>query len=137
MDDLIAFWRDRLDELEAAAREAAASDGSHWEVEGIWDDTDVNVVDKEGDVMAEDKRTKISKVVSLIDRRTADHIALNDPAGALADVAADRAILAEYERRDLDALGYLAGLEFAITLRAARFSGHADYHPQWAIGDPS
>lgn len=137
MDDLIAFWTARLDQAEQVAREAARLEGSHWTVEGRWDDDDVNVVDNDGRVM-HDNRTKISKVVSLIHRGTANHIALNDPQAALADITADRALIARYERlpaievREIGPIGARPGLALAIRIRAARFSDHPDYKQEWA-----
>lgn len=149
MDDLIAFWRARLDEREKIAREAMRTDGQHWEVEGIWEDDDVNVVDKDGAVMA-DKRTKISKVTSLVERGTGEHIAANDPASVLADITADRAILTMLEEqsgrylpegvhdgrdpaeRECDA-AVKATLEDVARIRVAKYASHPDYNAsEWA-----
>jgi hypothetical protein len=128
-DEQIAFLRARLDEDEAAAREATADPGMAAE----WHETtsgclDVGLPDHGG----EDWR---DYVWPQGDSRVTRFIARHDPASVLRDVEADRAILALLEQdvtdgreRDYDATGVL---EQVVRIRAARFRDHPDYRPEW------
>lgn len=110
-DELAAFYAARLDEEEAAANEAASRP-----LGAAWDDG-----------------TRLTAV--------ARHIALHDPERVLADITADRAILAKYEMlRHPSPTSLLHRLTWptaagavlwCICQRAARFSGHPDYKAEW------
>lgn len=127
-DGLAEFLAARLDELEAAAEAAAnAESGATW-VTGPTEDDDKRSI-----------RTPPPGsywVADQIETATADHIAANDPAAVLADIAADRAILWKYQIGNaLEAgkykLGYCEALEEVIKIRAARFASHPGYKPEW------
>lgn len=90
---LAALIAVRLDDDEAAAREAIRRGGSRWRVEHRWDDTDVDVVDE--DAPDAHDGTKVRKVVSLTEAATGAHIARHDPARVLRDVESARALAAE------------------------------------------
>ena len=120
MSDRVEYIRHRLDALEAAAK--AARPGPWRLAESEWDGRHIAAADGEA-VMgvygygADDPYAM----------QNAEHIALWDPAAVLARVAADRAILAEYERaaeyhnrpenRDAPA-GEVTGLYTAVQLLA-------------------
>ena len=65
------------------------------------------------------------------------HIAMHDPASVLADVAAKRALLAEYERADKASQfpdfegGVAGGLQDAIRLVATAYAGWPGYREEW------
>ena len=121
-DDLAAFLAVRLDEDEAAARDSYY-EGQRWiaEEEGVYrypDDELIHSADRKAD---------------------ARHIALHDPARVLREVAADRKILAEYERIQLSAAAYpsqgnaaaLIAVQAVVKIRAEVFDGHPDYGEDW------
>lgn len=124
---LMAFLNARLDEKEATAK---AAGGERWSVGGDADDA-VVPADRGGNSWI-----AVGPWDGGMDRADAAHIALNDPASALADVAADRALLAAYKRAVAVARfpdhegGYADGLEDAIRIRAARFAGHPEYRAE-------
>lgn len=105
MSDLIEFLRARLVEDEAVAREA---DDDRWTYEYG------EFRSRGGDDF--------------------EHILRHDPARVLADVKADRDLIAAYReaeayyatRRQAPA-GELHGLATALRIRAARFAAHPDY----------
>jgi hypothetical protein len=130
VDDLLAFWRARLDETEAIAQGASP---------GPWH------LNAEGDeVLAVDDVT-VAEAFALSGRQqraTASHVALHDPDRALRDVAADRAIL-EHHR----AVGYYPATDLGrshywcscgepqpcLTVRArvSVYSDHPSYKEDW------
>lgn len=151
-DDLVAFLRARLDEVEQTARgaatHAAAAIGEHVHkigaadgraYDGTWWTNDYD------HVFARDPRPgrKLQGMVADCGYGAMDltaHIAEHDPHRVLRDVEADRALLAEYERvADMDtddpepefASGRAAGLGLAVRHRAVRFADHRDYQEAW------
>lgn len=73
-------------------------------------------------------------------RETAEHIARHDPARILADVEADRKLIAEYEQaaefysrpeNRHHSAGELHGLYTAVKIRAERFVDHPGYKSEW------
>jgi hypothetical protein len=58
------------------------------------------------------------------------HIARWDPARVLADVEADRKLIAEFLRCGPHTQGHV-GLLGAVKIRAERFADHADYREEW------
>lgn len=73
-------------------------------------------------------------------RETAEHIARQDPARVLADVAADRKLIAAFEssaewynrpENRHHPAGEPHGLYTAVKIRAERFATHPDYREEW------
>jgi hypothetical protein len=150
MEALIAFWRDRLDEAEAAAR--AATPGN-WQA-GPEDDHSAAGFYAIEIVVLEDPGAAVAELLGGpyegdCTRADAAHIARHDPASVLRDIAADRAILDMLEEqpgRDLPD-GISDGrdpdeqeadeaarqtLEQVARIRAARFASHPAYRQEWA-----
>jgi len=144
VDGLIAFWRARLGEDEAAAKAAAEiSRITQWVIGEVNDDGTRDVRPANDD---------LEWVAGHIAGADATHIAAHDPARALRDVAADRAILEAYEgvaatrealAADLESspvlmaaytetVYHLAVLENVIRHRAGVHSDHPEYKPEWA-----
>ena len=119
MDELIAFWKARLDEEEAAANAGARCVGMPWHAEPQPGSPGGLVIDDLG------------LVASTGGRYAADHIARQDPDRTLRRVAAMRVILAEYEA------AYRTDLGIAIENLAAVDSDHPDYRKEWARHLPS
>lgn len=108
--DIAEFDKARLDEDEAAAKGASWDrPGDRWHVwgersDGAW------VVDDDGE-----EGFVIPRIGGGADTEgVARHVARNDPARALREVAAKRAILDEYERDPQADDQYRAGLAFAL-----------------------
>ena len=144
MDELIAFWIARLDEDEAAAK---AVDGT-----GVWE-LRTGRGYEEFSAWVLDQGTTYGVVPC--EPGEGAHIARHDPASVLAGVEADRKILHACD----DATGWLADYEdegsdwnwtpeerrdglvrqkvitetllAVVQIRAARFSDHPDYRPEW------
>lgn len=147
MEDLIAFWRERLDEDEAAAKAAAEIDVPPWRADWAHDDGYADLRARDGEFIAYNEGT--------LTREAALHIARHDPARVLREVEADRALLAELERARtfsdhmfssarpegvaiLDVPGQrvraatkVLTLERVVKIRAARFSDHPGYRAEW------
>jgi hypothetical protein len=134
--NIIEFLTARLDEDEEAARAAALSDFTAWAVDP--DEPRQIRINAPG-------APRLGGIIAwTVGRAELPHIARHDPARALADVAAKRAILnrfaeevaiaADYKR----ALGYtdsewtyvMAGRETIYDL-AHVYADHADYNPAW------
>jgi hypothetical protein len=116
MDELIAFLKARLDEDEAMARDLLRAHPGPWRID-----------------LPSDVRDSTGKVV-VADEYHWDpmpHIARYDPAWALRDVAAKRAIIAEYEEFNGE-YEWQSALSFAIVRLAAAWDDHPDYLPEWA-----
>lgn len=131
--DLLTFLRARLDEDEAAAR--AATDGTgRWVWRGVDEMRAQALADESGgeDVLSpngyEDPELWVSEAVR-------DHIARHDPARALAEVAAKRAIVDAFVQRngeEHEVSGYHAtGLGIALRHLAAAYAVHEDYREEW------
>lgn len=123
MDELIAFLRERLGEREQIARAAEADTEAHW---------------SPGDKLLSDYVTTaeygnpvaVGPYEGFMSWELRQHIALHDPADALADVDAKQRII------DLWDLNILAGSYFdalaeVLLLLAASFSAHPDYREEW------
>jgi hypothetical protein len=125
---LIAFLRARLDEDEAAAQKAASGDGrfggrAHWSALGHGIVTDV----------ADPDWGVVDLGPYIDDDALAEHIARHDPARALRDVEAKRAMIAELTRWPFD---YRPEADDAtrlfVRLLGSVYSDHPDYLPEWA-----
>jgi hypothetical protein len=112
MDELIAFLTARLDEDEKAAMTAARLAGTDWRTNGPI-------------VVAPLRETTAWEIGEV-----SPFVARHDPARALCEVEAKRAILAEYEAMDDEGLYH--GLSRAIVHLAAVWSDHPDYRREWA-----
>ena len=132
-DGLIAFFRARLDEDEAAAKAA-------WP--GPWDlETEVGGFGPVACVLMpipqhKSARTGLTSYTPLgtQDADTAAHIARHDPARALREVEAGRMIIAQYERALAKAPGNIPLLNTLIRIvraKVAVYSGHPDYRQEW------
>jgi hypothetical protein len=131
--EITEFLAARLDEREAAAKAGTRRvDAVPWRVDPEPWDGDTGIVDDYG------------RVGSTGGRYAAEHIALNDPASVLRDVAAKRRILAEIvplitslEERIIDEWGTPADepyeYESLLKLLALPDSNHPDYDPAWAL----
>ena len=150
-DGLAAFFAARLDELEAVAREGHPSPGNSQTGEWIAYGHQPGLGDRQDRriqmVGTETEQTGwMVCEVGQFDRAAAiaTHIACFDPKSALADIAADRAILDMYEGQDGCDLedGVDDGrdwneqeadeavkdtLEQVVKIRAVRFKDHPDY----------
>jgi Family of unknown function (DUF6221) len=136
---LVEFYAARLDEDEAAAKEAAEDSGAEWSrnPEGL-----SGIVVAGGEIVVYDEGRPTEA--------EADHIARHDPVRVLREVAAKRAILAEYkeslqfpydlpegiadgrddDERERDA--YLIDvLDGVVRHLAAVYSGHPGYREEW------
>lgn len=144
VDELIAFFAARLDEIEQAARAAA---GPGWHLEGLTCLVFTRAPDVRGIAWCDNGRDG--------DAANAAHIAANDPASVLADVAADRALIAilqvaqefsdqmfasanpegiasgEVLGHRMRAATQVLTMENVIKVRAARFSAHPQWRPEW------
>lgn len=150
MDGLIAFLNARLDEDEAAARSAARKHRPPWRAE-TWADGlkgSVNNSPEGASPSAHDS----GFVADTNSGAVASHIARYDPARALREVAAKRAILAEHGLanggRDAGrcrvctaithtGMGHADARRFrapcpTLLFLAAVYSDHADYRQEWA-----
>ena len=119
MDDLVAFLRARLDEDEAAAKTGSQPE---WKSDGPY----LGWVT--GGIAAQFKWST-----------DAAHAARHDPARVLREVAAKRAILAEYLRlAGIEPDDYpedpaaVAASERDVRILAAVWSDHPDYRREWA-----
>lgn len=124
MPDLIAFLCARLDEEEAAAREAADGDSGQWFMGRKWN---VYRAGDENPYGEEENRLVAYGNV----KPQSEHIARHDPARVLREVEAGRRILA---RHTMCVQGLHAGPypcpELADLLY--RWADHPDYRPEWA-----
>lgn len=122
---LAEFAAARLGELEAVAKAAANADG----------DARPNWAARFGMVVDADDPDYAIYGAALSSLPEIDqHIALNDPARVLREVAAGRAILEDYEdpvHCSPDPLYFIA-LEQALCHLAAIWSDHPDYDRGWA-----
>jgi hypothetical protein len=134
MDDLIAFAAARLDELEAAAKSAAAETAAGW-FTGASEDSDERSVCYTGPSTLHPGSTWDYHIADRVPQAAAAHIALHDPGRVLREVAADRKILTLLRQdvvngreRDYEATEML---EWVVKIRAGRFDSHPDYRPEW------
>ncbi|MFF8406927.1 DUF6221 family protein [Streptomyces sp. NPDC015684] len=133
-NDLVAFLRARLDESAQIARQAERATGSaDWRAD--WRQVAENRFDARI-ISAPDK--PVFDGYGRID--AAEFASRQDPARVLADIEADRALLAQYEAvADMDtedaepefAYGRAVGLGVAVCYRALKYANHTDYREEW------
>jgi hypothetical protein len=147
MSDVVAFLRARLDEQEKIARRAAALCGCHppaaaWLFHGDENDGRITIRDDPHPV-----RHGLGRRWNRThnDMFAAAHIALNDPAYVLADIAAKRRTIGlhaephECVTWDISGgwtcTGYFGGDDPCLTLRHLALSdaAHPDFDPVWAV----
>jgi hypothetical protein len=128
MDDLVQFLRDRLDEDERVAREAASTQRNG----GSWQFSEMQV--RAGDGAPVTKHTWVGE---------GSHIARHDPARVLAEVQAKRLLLdrwSELQDRidsedDQEKRGRLAltrhGLDMFVFQLGTVYADHPDYRQEW------
>lgn len=132
-EDLIAFWRARLDETQAAAEAAQGRNPAPW----TWKAVGAR------DYLQEIRDARDSFVAEFaggadVRPDIAIHVTLHDPASVLRDIAADREILAAHEaagRASREVYADQVAAEVlgkVVKIRAARFSVHPDYRKEWA-----
>ena len=140
MNDLVAFINARYDEREKVAN---AADGARWEAQGgaVWDE-------RNGSVVAGFTRVYPECAIEM-DEGDTRHIALNDPAAALADIAMKRRILELWEdpaevrhptdRHDSrdwsevdEQVAAAEAIDHVVRLLASEFDTHPDYQKGWA-----
>jgi hypothetical protein len=132
VDELVAFLAARLDDEEEAARDMARSHPAPWSADAAF------VYDAGGGLVLRDE----------YHWEAIRYAARHDPARVLADVAADRKLLAMYEaqagydlpegvhdgrdpgERERDE-AVKDALEEVVKIRAGRFDSHPDYKPEW------
>lgn len=138
---LVAFLRARLDDRERTAR--AATPGP-WCARGVpyegFMPDDPCIVAADGRWVAGLAYDGLSTSIEHEVDADAEHIALNDPASVLLDVAADRELIAAYQRAvEGGSRGVYTeweesrvwALELAVKIRAERFKQHPDYQESW------
>jgi Family of unknown function (DUF6221) len=128
IDGLVAFLRARLDEDEAAANAGARRVGMPWRVDPEPWDGDTGIIDDLG------------RVGSTGGRYAAEHIVRHDPARALREIQAMRAIAALYDCASVElsdspddpkVWGWARAAHVAAHDIATIWSGHPDYRPEW------
>jgi hypothetical protein len=142
---LVEFLTQRMDEREALARRALHFDAvapGQWVTEPYNSEDDQ--LPPERCHIAEGRRGHYWTVASDVYIPNADHIAANDPAYVLQDIAAKRRII---ELRNAAAAvvanppsgelrrafqSQLEALDPVIALFAAPFSSHPDWQPEWS-----
>lgn len=137
MSGIVEFLEARLDEDEEIARDAAGWDQSGTVRDaGSWSRDGVN------SVIDSSRRLVVYGDGPAPDDSKAEHIVRHDPARMLREVAAKRAILAEYvnERwvqgqghRTAWTEGGQAARETAVRLFASIYSDHRDYQKKWEL----
>jgi hypothetical protein len=129
-DPLVTFFEARLDQAERAVYAADTTLGKvnmNWAYEAVDGHGGRVVTSPRGAVIIPDTITGIGQ-----------HIALNDPATVLADIAADRDLIAAWEEaaayyraHTIASAGEVTGLLTAIKIRARRFARHPDWSDAW------
>lgn len=129
---IVAFLRARLDEREAAARDTL---GTHVaDSRKVWEYDGDRTVSYGNVVVAQDPANGYP--------RNGKHIALNDPAYVLADIAAKRDMVNRYfgalftqrcHPEDEGNNGYVVALSQVLQLLAALFADHPDFRPEWRL----
>jgi hypothetical protein len=147
-DDLIEFLNARLDEAETVAM-AATGTAWAWEATGDKDNSWAvgHVEDEDGRPLSGEiehgQGIVIDGVCESINGHIpdADHIARHDPARALREVAAKRAMLSMFldafgNRLNMAIYGAVGGFtmngDWVLRQMAAVYSDHPDYRKEWA-----
>lgn len=131
---LAAFLRTRLDERAHMARLAErATKSAHWRADWrrlSYHDMDARIISAPDEPVFDGYGAIAA----------AEFASRQDPARVLADIEADRALLAEYEAvADMDtedaepefAYGRAVGLGMAVRYRALKYAEHPDYREEW------
>lgn len=125
MEDLVTFLKARLDRDEAVAR---AGTGAAWRVTA----GGTVRVDTSGDAPAQPERSGF--VASVENEAYAEHIARHDPRRVLRQVAAQRRVVALYEKEQWTRQRGVPGtgvLEAVLRQLASQYSDHPAYRPEW------
>lgn len=141
MSLIVEFLEARMTEDEAVAKAALHSDAIQ---AGEWAAEHHNSefhAEPNRCHIAEDRKGHYWSVADEVFIPNAEHIARHDPARALREVAAKRAIIKAYSEADDRANAYnfhetllngeSNGLELAVELLASAYSTHADYQTSW------
>jgi hypothetical protein len=126
IDEMIAFVAARLDEDEAAAKSAAAETAAGW-FTGTSEDSDERSVCYTGPSTLHPGSMWDYDIADRVPQAAAAHIARHDPARALREVAAKRAILLQWEHSPPGS----PALTNALYQLAAVYSDHPGYRPEW------
>lgn len=134
VEEMLAFWQARLDELEAAAKLAAGETAADWfaDAQEGWD-PDERSVKYTGPSTLRPGSTSDYPVCRDMEVSSAEHIAEQDPARVLRRVQAQRAVIEECVR----ALGYPKNVPFAnlarrvIAASVAEWAGHPEFRAEW------
>lgn len=124
---MLAFWRDRLDDDEQTALEAAHGYPGEWTTADSYPVTVADELPAEASVF---ERAVAFNEGSPSEQQAA-HIALHDPARVLRDVAAARQRLAALEEAigaGHDSYDLAAAL---LPLEIAAYDNHPDYRAEW------
>jgi hypothetical protein len=132
---LVEFLQARFDERELLAQRALHSDAvepGQWVIEPYNSEDDV--LPPERCHIAEDRHGHYWTVASDVYIPNADHMAANDPAYVLADIAAKRRIIELHAPRNRVICS--AGCNSwspcqTLLVLAAPFSSHPDWQPEW------
>ena len=134
MDDLVQFLRDRLDEDETIAREAAHYEAGHWTTK---DGYPVSVADELPEAADTFERVVAFDEGSPSEEQAA-HIARHDPARVLAEVEAKRLALDHYTELQRLAKGGVAIYRTAagavgvqVQIMAMPYADHPAYKEAW------
>lgn len=134
MSDLMAFLNARLDEDEMAAKACAEVYPSPWEISDRGWVAKVRADEPNFWVVAELEQHP--SVDGWLGDRL-DHIARHDPNRVLADIAAKRRIVEEYEAvreanadSDIDRC-LVSSLSACLRSLATVYADHPDYQPEW------
>lgn len=137
MDDLIDFLRDRLDEREAKARAATPgpwrhNPDKHWRKPGTcWFEEAVFTGPPGADAICVAGTGETDNQQAMAN---AAHIADNDPATVLADIAAKRQIIAMEPPEHYDDPRYNGFVEAhhdMLRSLGVPYAGHPDYRDRW------
>ncbi|WP_432185403.1 DUF6221 family protein [Streptomyces tendae] len=131
MDDLVQFLRDRLDEDESIAREAAHYEAGHWTTK---DGYPVSVADELPEAADTFERVVVFDEGSPSEEQAA-HIARHDPARVLTEVESKRQIVNWVDRSRAffrETNGTLTPAAYQVLgPLAAVYADHPDYNEAW------
>jgi hypothetical protein len=142
-DDLKALRAWLLDQLDDDERSARAAGSAAWRrgtynIAAEWDDEEPAwLLDSDAVTEADEPHQTVVYDEGRPDAAQTEHIARHNPAAVLADVAAKRAIVAEYllwtddDAGEMRTIGYREGLETALRHLAAGYSSRDGYRSEW------